>query len=59
VRLSPGRITLSEARAAWRARIALYHPDKVDHLGQELRDLAARKALEINLAIRFIEEHAR
>jgi hypothetical protein len=35
-----------------RARIAEYHPDKLAHLGQELRELAARKALEINLAMR-------
>jgi len=35
-----------------RARIAEYYPDKLAHLGQELRELAARKALEINLAMR-------
>jgi len=37
--------------------MAEYHPDKVSHLGQELREVAARRALEINLAMRYVEEH--
>jgi hypothetical protein len=37
--------------------VAEYHPDKVAHLGPELRGLAARKTLELNLAMQFIEEH--
>jgi hypothetical protein len=57
--LQPGRTTLSEAKAAYRLRMAEYHPDKVAHLGKELRDLAARKALEINLAMQFIESNRR
>lgn len=55
--MAPGRTTLSVARAAYRARMAEYHPDKTMHLGKELRELAARKALEINLAMQFIEEN--
>jgi DnaJ like chaperone protein len=55
--LPPGRIALSVARAAYRTRMAEYHPDKTMHLGKELQELAARKALEINLAIKFIEEN--
>jgi polyphosphate kinase 2 (PPK2 family) len=42
-----------------RARLAQYHPDKVAHLGPELRNLAAQKTLEFNLAIQFIEQHLR
>jgi putative transposase len=45
-------------RFQYRARIAEYHPDKLAHLGQELRELAARKALEINLAIEDLGEKA-
>jgi hypothetical protein len=55
--LQPGKTTISEARAAYRARMAICHPDKVSHLHQEFRDLAARKALELNLAIQFIENN--
>jgi DnaJ-domain-containing protein 1 len=55
--LSPGRITLHAARTAYRALVAEYHPDKVAHLGPQLRELAARKTLELNLAMQFIEEH--
>jgi hypothetical protein len=57
--LPAGRISLAAARIAYRARIAEYHPDKVAHLGQELRELAARKALTINLALQYLEEHSK
>jgi hypothetical protein len=36
--------------AAYRARMKQYHPDKVAHLGEELQQLAHRKALEIQRA---------
>ncbi len=35
---------------AYRQRAAEYHPDKVNHLGRELRELAHKKMLEIQLA---------
>jgi hypothetical protein len=35
------------ARSAYPARLTEYHPDKVAHIGKELREVAARKALEI------------
>jgi len=54
--IPPGRITLADARAAYRARIAEYHPYKVAHLKPELRKLAAKKSLQINLAMQFIAE---
>jgi DnaJ like chaperone protein len=31
-----------------------YHPDRVAHLGQELKDLAAKKTTEINAAFAAI-----
>jgi len=37
-------------RAAYRARMQEYHPDKVAHLGEELRELAHRKAQQIQRA---------
>ena len=55
--LTPGRTTLSAAKAAYRARMVEYHPDKVSHLGPELRELAARKALQFNLALQYLKEH--
>ncbi|MGB8131223.1 MAG: restriction endonuclease [Candidatus Angelobacter sp.] len=39
-----------EIRAAYRREMVNYHPDKVAHLGKELRDLAKTKAQEINRA---------
>jgi uncharacterized membrane protein YkvA (DUF1232 family) len=41
-----------EIQAAYRARMSEYHPDKVAHLGEELQQLAHRKALEIQRAYR-------
>ena len=42
--------TVAEIRAAYRQRISQYHPDKVESLGSELKELAARKAQEITVA---------
>ena len=39
-------------RSAYRARMSEYHPDKVAHLGEELQELAHRKAQEIQEAYR-------
>jgi len=41
-----------EIRSAYKHLIAKYHPDKVDSLGQELKDLAGRKSQEITAAYR-------
>ena len=40
----------AQIKAAYRMRMQEYHPDKVAHLGAELRALAERKAREINEA---------
>ena len=37
-------------QTAYRVRMNEYHPDKVAHLGEELQQLAHRKALEIQRA---------
>ena len=41
-----------EIRDAYKGMISQYHPDKVDHLGQEIKDLANRKSQEITVAYR-------
>src|SRR5689334_6764747 len=42
--------TMDEISQAYRQRISEYHPDKVATLGVELRELAEKKAKEINRA---------
>jgi DnaJ domain len=42
----------AEIRAAYKQLISKYHPDKVESLGQELKDLAERKTQEITRAYR-------
>ena len=49
--LSP-EATADQIREAYKHLISKYHPDKVDALGQELRDLAERKTQEITAAYR-------
>ena len=39
-----------EIQAAYKARMHEYHPDKVAHLGEELQNVAHRKAVEIQQA---------
>jgi hypothetical protein len=57
--LPPGKITLSVAQAAYKARMLEYHPDRVAHLGTELRELAERKAKLINLAWHYVQQNCR
>ena len=44
--------TAFEIRDAYKHMIAKYHPDKVDSLGQELKDLAGKKSQQITAAYR-------
>jgi DnaJ-domain-containing protein 1 len=46
----PPTATTTEIRDAYRRLISQYHPDKVNNLGQEFRDLATRKSQEITTA---------
>jgi hypothetical protein len=46
----PPTATATEIRDAYRRLISQYHPDKVNNLGQEFRDLATRKSQEITTA---------
>jgi DnaJ-domain-containing protein 1 len=40
----------NEIRAAYHRLISQYHPDKVEQLGPELKELATRKSQEITVA---------
>ncbi len=44
------RASREEVKAAYRRMMTLYHPDRVDGLGLELRTVAERRAKEINEA---------
>jgi len=48
----PPSASADEIRSAYKARMREYHPDKVEHLGVELRELARRKVLDIQRAYR-------
>ncbi len=52
----PRTATRAEAKAAWRALVVQYHPDKVAHLPAEFRALAEAKTREIMDAWREVEE---
>lgn len=51
-----GDVTLAEARKAFRTLIAQYHPDKVEHLAPEFRELAERRTRQIVAAWAEIEQ---
>jgi DNA-directed RNA polymerase subunit RPC12/RpoP len=47
--------TFDQVRSAYRELVKGYHPDKVAHLGPDLRRLAEAKTKEINSAYRVLE----
>jgi DnaJ like chaperone protein len=48
--------TIEQVRDAYRKRMAEYHPDKVSHLGQDLRELAHQKTLVIQNAFEKVKK---
>ena len=46
--------TLEDLKRAYREYMRDYHPDRVAHLGADLKDLAERKAKEINAAYEYL-----
>jgi DnaJ-class molecular chaperone len=42
--------TQTQIKSAYRKAMSEYHPDKVAHLGADLKELAARRTVEINEA---------
>lgn len=51
--------TGDEVKRAYRAQIAKYHPDKVQHLGQEFHAMAANRAAELTEAYRILSDPGR
>jgi hypothetical protein len=47
-----------EIKRAFRCEIAKYHPDKVQHLGKEFQEIAARKAAELTRAYKTLTDSA-
>jgi curved DNA-binding protein CbpA len=48
-----------EVKRAFRAQIAKYHPDKVQHLGKEFQAMAADRATELTEAYRILSDDGR
>jgi curved DNA-binding protein CbpA len=51
--------TPDEVKRAFRAQIAKYHPDKVQHLGKEFQAMAADRAAELTEAYRILSDEGR
>jgi hypothetical protein len=50
---------LQDIKQAFRVQIARYHPDKVQHLGQEFQDMAVGRAAELTEAYRALSHEGR
>jgi curved DNA-binding protein CbpA len=55
----PPSASADEIKKAFRALIARYHPDKVQHLGKEFQDMAADRAAELTEAYRILSDQGR
>jgi len=53
----PESASNEEIRDAYYKKIKEYHPDRVQNLGQEIRNLADKKTKEINQAYEFIKNY--
>jgi DnaJ-domain-containing protein 1 len=52
-----GRVTRDDVRRAYRELARQYHPDKVQHLGPKLREVADGEMRRINEAYAYFREH--
>jgi len=50
---------MEEVKRSFRAQIARYHPDKVQHLGKEFQSMAADRAAELTEAYRILSDAGR
>lgn len=50
-----GKVTKEQIRAKYIHQVSLYHPDKVQHLGPELKALAESKTKELNTAYDWLK----
>jgi curved DNA-binding protein CbpA len=55
----PPTASAEEIKHAFRHQIARYHPDKVQHLGQEFQAMAADRAAELTEAYRVLSDETR
>jgi len=55
----PSSASADEIKKSFRALIARYHPDKVQHLGKEFQDMAADRAAELTEAYRILSDAGR
>ena len=46
-----------EVQSAYKERMAMSHPDKVSHLGEELQEKARELTVEINKAYNIIKRY--
>ena len=51
-----GKVTIDDIKQNYRDLIAKYHPDKVQHLGEELQRVAEAKTKEINEAYEYFKK---
>lgn len=51
-----GKVTVQDIRRNYKDLIAKYHPDKVQHLGEELQRVAETKTKEINEAYEYFKK---
>ena len=51
-----GRVSAGDVRNRYRELAAQYHPDKVNHLGPKLKEVAGREMQEINEAIDYFKK---
>jgi hypothetical protein len=54
-----GKVTKEQIRSKYIGLISLYHPDRVQHLGPELKELAELKSKEINEAYEWLKSKYR
>jgi len=50
-----GRVSFDDVQSRYRALVVQYHPDKVNHLGPKLKELAEREMKEINEAFGYFK----
>jgi len=51
-----GPVTVNDVKRCYKKLVSQYHPDKVDHLGPELKKVAAQKSREINEAYEYFKK---
>src|SRR4051812_42732495 len=52
----PRTASADDIKKAFRREIAKYHPDKVQHLGQEFQEIAVVKAAELTQAYKALSD---